>query len=96
MKYFTLEAEQLKTLLLYAEEDCQNDERQSNSFSLLKAILEAKLVSPELHEVMQKVSKICILSESARSRLVTFTITVLVLHSIIFFCLMYYGCETIA
>ncbi|XP_026487160.2 small subunit processome component 20 homolog [Vanessa tameamea] len=68
VKYFTLEAEQLKTLLLYAEEDCQNDERQANSFSLLKAILEAKLVSSELHEVMQKVSQICILSESARSR----------------------------
>ncbi|XP_072931772.1 small subunit processome component 20 homolog [Epargyreus clarus] len=68
VKYYTLEADQLKTLLLYAEEDCQNDERQSNSFSLLKAILEAKLVSTELHEVMEKVSKICILSESARSR----------------------------
>lgn len=60
--------DQLKTLLLYAEEDCQNDEKQSNSFALLKAILEAKLVSSELHEVMEKVSKICILSESARSR----------------------------
>ncbi|KOB71417.1 Small subunit processome component 20-like protein [Operophtera brumata] len=56
-----------KTLLLYAEEDCQNDERQANSFALLKAILEARLVSTELHEVMEKVSKICILSESARS-----------------------------
>ncbi|CAG4990641.1 unnamed protein product [Colias eurytheme] len=68
VKYYTLEADQLKTLLLYAEEDCQNDERQANSFSLLKAILDAKLVSTELHEVMQKISKICILSESARSR----------------------------
>ncbi|XP_049868874.1 small subunit processome component 20 homolog [Pectinophora gossypiella] len=68
VKYYTLDEDQLKTLLLYAEEDCQNDERQANSFSLLKAILEAKLVSNELHEVMEKVSKICILSESARSR----------------------------
>ncbi|PZC82298.1 hypothetical protein B5X24_HaOG210854 [Helicoverpa armigera] len=68
VKYYKLEADQLKTLLLYAEEDCQNDEKQSNSFSLLKAILEARLVSNELHEVMEKVSKICILSESARSR----------------------------
>lgn len=68
MKYYTLEADQLKTLLLYAEEDCQSDEKQANSFSLLKAILEAKLVSSELHEVMEKVSRICILSESARSR----------------------------
>ncbi|XP_041978665.1 small subunit processome component 20 homolog [Aricia agestis] len=68
VRYYTLEADQLKTLLLYAEEDCQNDERQANSFSLLKAILEARLVSDELHEVMAKVSKVCILSESARSR----------------------------
>lgn len=68
VKYHTLEADQLKTLLLYAEEDCQNDEKQSNSFNLLKAILEAKLVSPELHEVMEKIAKISILSESARSR----------------------------
>lgn len=68
VKYYKLEADQLKTLLLYAEEDCQNDEKQANSFSLLKAILEARLVSTELHEVMEKVSKICILSESAKSR----------------------------
>ncbi|XP_028163642.1 small subunit processome component 20 homolog [Ostrinia furnacalis] len=68
VKYYKLEAEQLKTLLLYAEEDCMNDERQANSFTLLKAILEAKLVSTELHEVMEKISKICILSESAKSR----------------------------
>ncbi|XP_034830550.1 small subunit processome component 20 homolog [Maniola hyperantus] len=68
VRYYNLEADQLKTLLLYAEEDCQNDEKQANSFSLLKAILDAKLVSPELHEVMEKVSRICILSESARSR----------------------------
>lgn len=68
VKYFKLEADELKTLLLYAEEDCQNDERQTNSFSLLKSILEARLVSNELHEVMEKVSRICILSESAKSR----------------------------
>ncbi|CAG9093810.1 unnamed protein product [Plutella xylostella] len=68
VKYHTLEADQLKTLLLYAEEDCHNDERQANSFNLLKAILESRLVSPELHEVMDKIAKICILSESARSR----------------------------
>ncbi|CAK1596413.1 unnamed protein product [Parnassius mnemosyne] len=68
VKYYTLEADQLKTLLLYAEEDCQSDDKQANSFSLLKAILEGRLVSPELHEVMEKISKICILSESARSR----------------------------
>ncbi|XP_075973802.1 small subunit processome component 20 homolog [Anticarsia gemmatalis] len=68
VKYYKLESDQLKTLLLYAEEDCQNDDKQANSFSLLKAILEARLVSTELHEVMEKVSKICILSESAKSR----------------------------
>lgn len=68
VKYYKLEADQLKTLLLYAEEDCQNDDKHSNSFTLLKAILEARLVSTELHEVMEKVAKICILSESARSR----------------------------
>ncbi|XP_026753920.2 small subunit processome component 20 homolog [Galleria mellonella] len=68
VKYYKLEADQLKTLLLYAEEDCQNDEKQANSFALLKAILDARLVSTELHEVLEKVSKICILSESARSR----------------------------
>ncbi|XP_023944634.2 small subunit processome component 20 homolog [Bicyclus anynana] len=68
VKYYNLEADQLKMLLLYAEEDCQKQEKQANSFSLLKAILEAKLVSNELHEVMEKVSKICILSESAKSR----------------------------
>ncbi|CAH0579423.1 unnamed protein product [Chrysodeixis includens] len=68
VKCYKLEADQLKTLLLYAEEDCQNDDKQANSFSLLKAILEARLVSSELHEVMEKVSKICILSESAKSR----------------------------
>ncbi|CAG9786026.1 unnamed protein product [Diatraea saccharalis] len=68
VKYYKLEVDQLKTLLLYAEEDCQNDDKQSNSFSLLKAILEAKLVSKELHEVMAKVARISIQSESAKSR----------------------------
>ncbi|GBP37217.1 Small subunit processome component 20 homolog [Eumeta japonica] len=68
VRYYKLDAEQLKTLLLYAEEDCQKDDKQANSFSLLKAILEVKLVSPELHEVMEKIAKISILNESARTR----------------------------
>lgn len=63
VKYFILDVDQLKTLLLYTEQDLHNHDRQATAFSLLKAIISRKFIAPEIHDVMQKVAKISIISE---------------------------------
>ncbi|PNF32118.1 hypothetical protein B7P43_G02845 [Cryptotermes secundus] len=69
VKYHVIRAEQMKTLLLYAEQDMHDFNRQATAFALLKAILARKLVAPEMHDVMDKVAKLSITSELAHVRL---------------------------
>ncbi|KAJ8865827.1 hypothetical protein PR048_033349 [Dryococelus australis] len=68
-KYHCISTDQLKTLLLYAEQDIHDYSRQATAFSLLKAILARKLVAPEIHDVMKKVGTLSITSELAHIRL---------------------------
>lgn len=69
VKYHVIGAEQVKTLLLYAEQDMYDFNRQATAFALLKAVLARKLVVPEIHDVMNKVAKLSITSEFAHIRL---------------------------
>ncbi|GJQ79470.1 hypothetical protein Trydic_g16323 [Trypoxylus dichotomus] len=69
VKYFTVDDEQLKTLLLYIEQDLYDHERQAIAFSLLKAILSRKLITPVLLQIMDKVAELSITSELPHVRL---------------------------
>lgn len=62
-KYHTIDTNQLKILLLYAEQDIHDHDRQATAFGLLKAIVARKLVVPEIHDVMQKVAELSVTSE---------------------------------
>lgn len=69
VKYYSIDTEQLNTLLVYAEQDLHDFERQATAFGLLKAIISRKLIVPEIHEVMKKVSELSITSEMPHIRL---------------------------
>ncbi|KRT84681.1 HEAT domain-containing protein [Oryctes borbonicus] len=69
VKYFIVDTEQLKTLLLYVEQDLYDHERQAIAFGLLKAILCRKLVTSELFDIMNKVAELSITSELPHVRL---------------------------
>jgi len=57
VEYHSVSQDQLRALLLYAEQDIHDSSRQAVAFTLLKAILHRKLKSPELDTVIQKVRK---------------------------------------
>lgn len=63
VQYHTIDTDQLKVLLLYAEQDMHNHDRQATAFNLLKAIISRKLIVDEIHEVMKKVAEMSIISE---------------------------------
>nr|CAD7441852.1 unnamed protein product [Timema bartmani] len=69
VKSHNISEEQLKTLLLYAEQDIHDHSRQATAFSLLKAILSRKLVVPEMGEVMNKVAVLSVTSELGHVRM---------------------------
>lgn len=68
IKYFTVNEEQLKTLVLYVEQDVYDNDRQATAFNLLKAVISRKLVVPEMHPIMRKISMLSITSESDNVR----------------------------
>ncbi|KAJ8971910.1 hypothetical protein NQ314_000481 [Rhamnusium bicolor] len=63
VKCYTIDISQLKALLLYAEQDIHDHDRQATAFNLLKAIITRKLIVPEINEVMEKVAELSITSE---------------------------------
>lgn len=67
---FTLMADQLKTLLFYAEQYLNIGEttKQTISFSLLKVIISRRLVTSELNNVLMQVGRLAIQSESDVAR----------------------------
>ena len=69
IKYHTIDSEQLKVLLLYVEQDMHDHDRQATAFGLLKAIISRKLIIPEIHDVMVKISELSITSEAEHIRL---------------------------
>lgn len=66
--YFNISVEQLKTLLLYVEQNLHDTNTQTIAFSLLKVIIERKLQAPEMHECMKKVCELAIVSENSSAR----------------------------
>lgn len=68
VKYFTVTTDQLKALLLYVEQDLHSMDKQTFAFTLLKAIVSRKLIVPEMHEVMNKVGQLGIVSELSSVR----------------------------
>lgn len=69
--YYTVNENQLKALLLYVEQDLQSFDKDTMAFTLLKAILDKKLMIPEIHEILKKVAEISVTSESDEKRAAT-------------------------
>ncbi|KAJ8667479.1 hypothetical protein QAD02_009142 [Eretmocerus hayati] len=63
VKHFVISNDQLKALLVYAEQDLHDSDKQATAFGLLKAIIKRKLIVPEMHDVMQEVATLSVLSE---------------------------------
>ncbi|CAL7939981.1 unnamed protein product [Xylocopa violacea] len=63
VKHFTISTEQLKILVMYAEQDMHNSDKQATAFGLLKAIISRKMILPEMYLVMEKVAALSITSE---------------------------------
>ncbi|KAG7189774.1 hypothetical protein KM043_017437 [Ampulex compressa] len=63
VKDFEISAAQLKILILYAEQDLHDNDRQATAFTLLKAIISRKMIVSEMHPVMEKVAMLSITSE---------------------------------
>lgn len=57
-----LTIEQLRALLSYIEQDINDDTRQATAFKSLQSILKRKLESPELREIMKKISELLLTS----------------------------------
>lgn len=69
--YYTVNENQLKALLLYVEQDLNSFDKDTMAFTLLKSILDKKLMIPEIHEIMKKVAELSITSESDEKRSAT-------------------------
>lgn len=63
VKYFSIDADQLKILILYAEQDLHDSDKHATAFTLLKAIIHRKMIIAEMHTVMEKVAMLSITSE---------------------------------
>lgn len=63
VKYFSIDADQLKILILYAEQDLHDSDKYATAFTLLKAIIHRKMIITEMHTVMEKVAMLSITSE---------------------------------
>lgn len=69
VKLYNVDQEKLKILLLYAEQDLHDTDRQATAFNLLKAIIARRLSVSELYVTMEKVSELSIVSELDHVRL---------------------------
>ncbi|XP_015598459.1 small subunit processome component 20 homolog [Cephus cinctus] len=63
VKHFTISNDQLKALVLYAEQDLHDCDKQATAFTLIKAIISRKMVISEMNNVMEKVAMLSITSE---------------------------------
>lgn len=63
VKYFDIDADQLRILILYAEQDLHDSDKHATAFTLLKAIIHRKMIIAEMHTVMEKVAMLSITSE---------------------------------
>ncbi|XP_043287121.1 small subunit processome component 20 homolog [Venturia canescens] len=63
VKHFTMSDDQIKALILYAEQDLHDSDRQATAFNLLKAIISRKWMVAEMHAVMEKVATLSVTSD---------------------------------
>jgi U3 small nucleolar RNA-associated protein 20 len=66
---FQINDEQLQVLVLYAERNLYDNNKQASAFNLLKSILSRKLHCDELNEVLAKVMKLSIQADSLNVRM---------------------------
>ncbi|XP_016914705.1 small subunit processome component 20 homolog [Apis cerana] len=69
VKHYVINTDQLKALIMYAEQDMHNTDKQATAFGLLKAIIARKMILPEMYLVMEKVAVLSITSELEHVRL---------------------------
>ena len=67
--YFRLTDEQLMMLMHYAERNLYDNSKQPSAFNLIKSILSRKIQSDELTDILSKIMKMSIQSESSNVRL---------------------------
>lgn len=67
-EHFTVTEEQLKTLLVYIDQNIGDSSNQVHGFTMLKVVLDRQLVVSEIHEIMRKISEMAITSESSVTR----------------------------
>ncbi|KZC04815.1 Small subunit processome component 20 like protein, partial [Dufourea novaeangliae] len=63
VKHYTITVDQLKVLIMYAEQDMHDSDKQATAFGLLKAIIARKMFFPEMYLVMEKVAALSVTSE---------------------------------
>ncbi|XP_078042078.1 small subunit processome component 20 homolog [Augochlora pura] len=63
VKHYTITTDQLKLLVMYAEQDIHDCDKHATAFGLLKAIIARKMNFPEIYLVMEKVAALSITSE---------------------------------
>ena len=66
--YYSVNENQLKTLILYVEQDLYNHDKETMAFTLLKSIIDRKLMIPEVHDIIKKVTEISITSDMLSTR----------------------------
>lgn len=67
-KQYAPPASQLKFLLGWAFNELEESAQQHNAFSLLKAIVERKLIVPEIYDLMERVQELMVRSQSHQIR----------------------------
>ncbi|KAF9352003.1 U3 snoRNP protein, partial [Mortierella sp. NVP85] len=67
-KKVVVKEEQLTMLLNMIQPDLEEPERQTTTFSLVRAIVSRKLVVPEMYDLMMNISEIMVTSQSQQAR----------------------------
>lgn len=67
-EHFTVTEDQLKTLLVYIDQNIGDSSNQVHGFTMLKVVLDRQLVVAEIHEIMRRISEMAITSESTITR----------------------------
>ncbi|XP_017792054.1 PREDICTED: small subunit processome component 20 homolog [Habropoda laboriosa] len=69
VKNYTITTDQLKALIMYAEQDMHDTDKRATAFGLLKSIIARKMILPEMYLVMEKVAALSVTSELEHVRL---------------------------
>lgn len=67
-EHFTVTEDQLKTLLVYIDQNIGDSSNQVHGFTMLKVVLDRQLVVQEIHDLMKRISEMAITSESTITR----------------------------